>query len=242
MSERISLLHALRASTADLLQALDGVQWSDADVEAPSLCRGWTRGHVLTHLARNADGIAETLKGALNGEVVARYPDGWDARNADIEAGAKRPATTIIADVRESAQRLDRVLGAVQDADAWEAPTDEGRPAEHWLFARWKEVEVHRVDLAGEYTPRHWPAQLVAALLPKAAQDLADRAPGALRVVVTEEGSASTDLVGRTWTAGEGAAPTEVAGPDWAVLAWLTGRGDVVRDALPDQPELADWQ
>lgn len=242
MSERISFLQALRASTADLIQALDGVQWSDADVGAPSLCRGWTRGHVLTHLARNADGIAATLKGALNGEIVARYPDGWDARNADIEAGATRPATTIIADVRESAQRLDRVLGAVHDADGWELPTAEDRPAEHWLFARWKEVEVHRVDLASEYTPRRWPAQLVAALLPKAVEGLAERAPAALRVSVIEEGSVTTDLVGRIWSAGEGADPIEVAGPDWAVLAWLTGRGDVVRDVLPDQPELADWQ
>src|SRR6476659_761455 len=111
MAEPTGLLQLLRASTADLLLGLDAARWSDADVAAASLCQGWTRGHVLTHLARNADGIAATLKGALNGEIVPRYPGGWDARNADIDAGADRPAATLIADVRESAERLDRVLG-----------------------------------------------------------------------------------------------------------------------------------
>ena len=192
MPEPTAQLQLLRASTADLLSGLAAAQWSDADVAAASLCQGWTRGHVLTHLARNADGIAATLKGALNGEVVPRYPDGWDARNADIDAGADRPAATLIADVRESAERLDRVLGAVHDADGWALPTENEHPAEDWLFARWKEVEIHRVDLAGDYTPRHWPAQLVTALLPGVLDELAERSPGPLRVTVTAAGSTVT--------------------------------------------------
>src|SRR4051794_13052668 len=230
MPEPTRLLQTLRASTADLVLGLETARWSDADVAADSLCRGWSRGHVLTHLARNADGIAATLKGALHGETVPRYPDGWDARNADIDAGAERPAATLVADVRESAQRLDRVLGAVHDADGWRLPTEDGHPAEHWLFARWKEVEIHRVDLAGDYPPRRWPAQLLVALLPDVLAGLAERSPGALRVTITEAGSTAPELVGRTWAAGEDGSPVEVAGPDWAVLAWATGRGVAVRD------------
>ena len=35
---------------------------------------GWTVGHVLAHLARNADGHTRRLEGALKGREVARYP------------------------------------------------------------------------------------------------------------------------------------------------------------------------
>jgi maleylpyruvate isomerase len=242
MPESTSQLQTLRASTADLLRGLDAAQWSDADVAAESLCRGWTRGHVLTHLARNADGIAATMRGALHGEVVPRYPDGWDARNADIEAGAGRTAAALVTDVRESAERLDRVLGAVHEAGAWDRPTENEHPAEHWLTRRWKEVEIHRVDLAGEYTPRHWPAQLVSAYLPDVLDELAERSERPVRITITADGSTVPELAGRTWTVDGAGAAAELSGPDWAVLAWATGRGAVVRDVLAEQPELADWQ
>src|SRR3954452_14899995 len=108
----LTALAALRASTADLVADLDARPWTDSDVAAPSRCEGWTRGHVLTHVARNADGIADTLAGALRNEILERYPPGWAARNAAIDAGAGRPFTELVADVRDSADRLDEVLSA----------------------------------------------------------------------------------------------------------------------------------
>jgi maleylpyruvate isomerase len=50
-------LSAMRDSTEALLLGLDAEPWHEADVRAPSLLPGWTRGHVLSHIARNADGI-----------------------------------------------------------------------------------------------------------------------------------------------------------------------------------------
>ena len=64
MPEPTAALQTLRASTADLILGLREESWSDSDVAASSLCEGWTRGHVLTHIARNADGIGATLSGA----------------------------------------------------------------------------------------------------------------------------------------------------------------------------------
>jgi len=227
--------HLARAERADLLALLTGLtpqQW-----DTPSLCAGWTRGHVLTHVARNADGIADTLAGALRGEVVERYPGGPSARDAAIEAGAGRPADVLRADVRDSAERLDAVFGAVGAADAWHRETEKDHPARHWLGARWKEVEIHRVDLAGGYSPRQWPPAMVARLLEAEAARLPTRARTALRVSVTAEGSLRPELGGREWSIGEGAA-VEVRGPDWAVLAWLLGRPAVVADELTATPEL----
>jgi maleylpyruvate isomerase len=240
MSEPTGLLLALRASTADLIKALTGLHWSDADVAAPSLCAGWTRGHVLTHIARNADGIADTLAGALRGAIVERYPGGKPARNAAIEAGAGWPFAALVADVRESAERLDRVLGAISDADGWGLPTDEGI-AEAWVYRRWREVEIHRVDLAADYTPDMWPPMFVTEGLTDVVETLESRVDGAVRVTVTEEGSLSSELVGSEWTAGSGS-PVEVRGPDWAVLAWLVGRPSAAGDALTVAPPLTDWR
>src|SRR3954447_18401450 len=110
MSEPPEHLQALRTSTAGLVRGLTEHPLTDAEVGAPSLCAGWSRGHVLTHIARNADGISDTLEGALRGEIVERYPDGWDARNAAIDAGSARPFAELLTDVRESGERLDRVL------------------------------------------------------------------------------------------------------------------------------------
>ena len=241
MADPTTYLLGLRASTADLVQDLTAQQWSDADVAAASLCGGWTRGHVLTHIARNADGMSETLAGALRGEIVLRYPDGWEARNAAIDEGARRPYAALVADVRDSADRLDRVFGAVADADGWELPTEKGSRADGWPLRRWREVEIHRLDLNSGYTPDRWPPLLVAEVLPTVAETLGKRTDQAVHVTVTADGSLSGEHVGREWTAGRGSEPIDVRGPDWAILAWLVGRASVTGDALSAAPELGEW-
>ncbi|MFF9641495.1 maleylpyruvate isomerase N-terminal domain-containing protein [Kitasatospora aureofaciens] len=47
-------LARIHAATGLLLRT--AARLCDADARAPSLLPGWSRGHVLTHLARNADG------------------------------------------------------------------------------------------------------------------------------------------------------------------------------------------
>jgi maleylpyruvate isomerase len=241
MSEPTAYLLALRASTADLVQGLQALHWSDADLAEPSLCAGWTRGHVLTHLARNAEGIADTLAAALRDEIVERYPGGWDARNAAIEEGAGRPFAAQVADVRDTAERLDRVLGAVGEVGGWGKATAEDQTAGSWVYRRWREVEIHRVDLATDYTPDRWPPAFVSAELPQAAESLAKRVDSAVLVTVTADGSLAPEHVGKQWRAGDGA-PVEVSGPDWAVLAWLAGRASAAGDALTAAPPLNAWR
>src|SRR2546421_13084014 len=78
------------------------------DPPAPSLLPGWSRGHVLTHLARNADGLTNLLTWAHTGVVTPQYAD-REQRDAEINAGARRSWDALIADIRESAERFARV-------------------------------------------------------------------------------------------------------------------------------------
>lgn len=238
-ADPVATLAHLRTTTSALVLGIELERWTDDDVRQPSLLPNWTRAHVLTHLARNADSISRTVSGALRGELVVRYPDGDTGRNADIEAGAGRGVTELIADVRESAERLDRLFGAVADADGWTLPTPE-RPVGRYTWTRWREVEVHRVDLAGGYGPSDWPPAFVSYLVPKVIAQLSERIDAPTRIEVTESGSVTTDLPGSHWTVGEGD-PVAVAGPDWAIAAWLIGRPEAAAGALTAAPPLREW-
>ena len=96
-------LDEVRWSTEGLLGALRERPPTDSWAGQPSLLPGWTRGHVLSHLARNADAMVRALAGTARGERIPMY-DGEDARAADIEAGAGRTAAELAADVVESAR------------------------------------------------------------------------------------------------------------------------------------------
>jgi maleylpyruvate isomerase len=240
MTPPTAMLATLRTSTVGLLRGVDAERWTDDEVLAPSLLPGWTRGHVLAHLARSADGISRTLAGALRGERVPRYPGGSAGRAADIEAGSTRGFAELTADVRESADRLDRLFAAIADADGWDLPTED-LPAREYVVRRWREVEIHRVDLAGAYTADQWPAEFVDHLLPQAVSDIADQGAGPLRIEVAPDGSVTSDLGGRVWTVGTGR-PTVVTGPDWALVAWLIGRPAATAGALSEMPELPTWR
>lgn len=121
----------------------------DGWMRGPSLLPGWSRGHVLTHLARNADSMTRAFEGAVRGEVVARYPGPPGTRDREIDAGADRSAADLVADVRHSQRRLDAAVDAMT-ADGWAGSWSRGG-AEHpvaelpWL--RWREVALHHLDL-----------------------------------------------------------------------------------------------
>jgi maleylpyruvate isomerase len=240
MNSPTAALTALRASTADLIRGVEDERWTDVDVRAPSLLPGWSRGHVLTHIARNADGIGRAMSGALRGEIVERYPTGRAGRDADIEAGAGRSSVELLADVRDSADRLDRILAAVADVGGWDLPTED-RSCGEYVLARWREVEVHRLDLGGTYTGSDWPPEFVAYLVPELAETVADRADTAIRIEVAPDGSLTPDLSERTWASSADPGEVVVRGPDWAVLAWLVGRPAAAGHRLTATPPLGAW-
>ncbi|HVN50163.1 MAG TPA: maleylpyruvate isomerase N-terminal domain-containing protein, partial [Acidimicrobiales bacterium] len=90
----------------------------DAQVRAPCALPGWTVGHLLTHVARNADSHVLRTHAAERGEMVDQYPGGFEGRAQAIEEGAARPAVELVEDVRTSGAAVMAVWALVPDG-AW---------------------------------------------------------------------------------------------------------------------------
>jgi maleylpyruvate isomerase len=212
---------------------LDTAAALDGDPSAPSLLPGWTRGHVLTHVARNADGLVNLLTWARTGVRTPQYPS-RDKRDADIEAGATRSWDVQLEDVRSSAARFADAASAL-DAAAWAYHLDlpnGPQPAARIPWRRLREVEVHHVDLAASYTPADWSESFAHRVLHEVAGGL--------------DGVSLTlhpDGIGHPLPVGSGGPPV-VSGPAYALAAWLSGRsaGTGLTLSPPGPlPALPDW-
>jgi maleylpyruvate isomerase len=158
-----------RAAHARLLATLEGLD--DATAAGPSQLPGWSVGHVLTHLARQADGHVRMLSAAAAGGVADQYDGGPDGRAAEIESGAGRPAAELVADVAASIERLEATWDRT-DAAVWAHGFGRGtfgdlQPCADLPFRRWREVEVHHADLGLDFDPDQWTATFVDTELPR---------------------------------------------------------------------------
>ncbi|MDT4991262.1 MAG: maleylpyruvate isomerase [Actinoplanes sp.] len=143
-------------ATTLLLETAGGL--SDDDARQPSLLPGWSRGHVLTHIARSGDVLCRLLDGARTGVPATGYASA-QARDDAIEAGAGRRAAELTADVRDSAAAF-RAAVLAMPAESWSTPVALGGrsvPASYLMTQRLVEIELHHVDLGAGYQPSDWP-------------------------------------------------------------------------------------
>src|ERR671921_2597749 len=101
-------------ATARLLRTAEDLD--PGAVGEPSLLPGWTVGHVLTHVARNADAYTNLLTWARTGVETPAYATAA-ARAEGIEAGAGRPLREQIDDIRRTHERFADA-GAAMPAQA----------------------------------------------------------------------------------------------------------------------------
>ncbi|MGW2634209.1 maleylpyruvate isomerase family mycothiol-dependent enzyme [Streptomyces chattanoogensis] len=229
----IATLGPIAESTDRLISTVTTL--TDDQVGGPTLVPPWTRGHVLTHVARAADSLCRLLTWARTGVETPQYAS-MDARAAEIEAGAARSVAELAADVADSAARFEEAVRALPDA-AWRAEvrmrTGELRTPASIVPTRLRELEVHHADLALGYTFADVPPAAARWIIDDliAAQRRRDGVP-ALRIAATD-----TDLTHELGSGGP-----LIRGPQAVLLAWLTGRSTGTgltatgADAVPPAP------
>ena len=201
----------------------DTIRLSDQEWQSPSLLPGWTRAHVATHLARNADGLTRSVRGVLDGAPTPMY-DSEENRQRDIERGSERPGLELQIDLDTSAGNLSRTFLELLQAppDLLEVPVELRPnftvPAGLLPLARLWEVVMHRIDLGLGYTVEDIEPDIARYLLEWVAMRLSMRTD-IPRLHITS--TSGYDVV--TGSFGELA---EVTGEDRHLVGWLTGRSD----------------
>ncbi|MFE4670304.1 maleylpyruvate isomerase family mycothiol-dependent enzyme [Streptomyces sp. NPDC056716] len=228
MTDHVRDLASVRDATEGLLTAI--AKLDNAAVGEASRLPGWTRGHVLAHLARNADALVNVWEGR------PMYVSG-EARDTDIARDAPRPLDVQLADVRDTAARFQDVAAAPADwsrtVELRNGVTDS---ASRVPFRRWAEMELHHVDLGIGYELEDMPEEFTEREI----DFLADRFSGHPEVPPAR----LTDGT-RAWSTGRVAAEPEitVTGTPADLVGWLAGRREgaaltVTGGPLPALPPL----
>ncbi len=214
-----------------LVRTVDGL---DAEgMGRASLLPGWTRAHVVAHVALNGEALEQVLDAAARGEQRPMYASP-ESRDADIEELAKAEVSELRERLLASTHRFERAAAALA-GDAWHAHFERAPGGQSMAVAsvplmRLREVEIHHADLGVDYTAADWPGAFCAVLI----ESMTRRPyPQPFRVLARD--------LARSWDFGDGAAVANVTGDAASLGWWLTGRGDgndltVDTDRLPEVP------
>lgn len=211
----------------------DTIAVTDEDWRAPSLLTGWTRGHVATHVARQAEALGRLVEAARTGEPREMYASD-DQRNSDIEAGAGRSGLDLQIDLDTTAGQLTEAFESLDESRRWDETVmlrgGQSTKARLLPVARLTEVVLHHIDLDIGFA--------VGDLDNGAAEWILDWCVFRLG---TKDGFPALHLTaesGYSATLGEGEPRAEVSGTSSALLGWLTGRAEASTVAGADGIDL----
>lgn len=232
-------LRWMREGTTLFVGSVDRL--SDDELRAPSALPGWTRAHVIGHVARNAEALGRLVTWARTGVPTPMYPSG-ERRDADIEASALLPASRLRVELVDTALALATAFDTMAQPD-WRAAVRSAQGKEilagqlPWMRVR--EVWLHAVDLDAGTRMRDLPDGMVDALLDDVCGAMSER-PECPSAVLEP-----TDRADRSWRLGrpdDATAPT-VRSSAAELAGWLVGRrGGSARWASGGgMPELPRW-
>ncbi|MEV6873081.1 maleylpyruvate isomerase family mycothiol-dependent enzyme [Amycolatopsis sp. NPDC051128] len=203
----------------------------DGEFRAASRLPGWSKAHVVGHVARNAEALTRLATWARTGVETPMYTDRAQ-RAAEIEESASRPPGELRASVVDTAERLDASLVRL-DAVGWSALVRSalGRtiPAAEVPWMRIREVWLHAADLGDDALLGEIPDGVVDLLLSDVCTALSKK-DGCPDVAV-----APSDR-NAVWRLGTGDPRAIARGSAAGLVGWSTGRLP-----RPDLPPLPGW-
>jgi maleylpyruvate isomerase len=231
-----SAIASIRPLTDRLEELVHGLD--NKATGAPCELPGWSRAHLITHLARNADAMLNLLTWARTGVEHQAYASNAD-RDADIEKGSQRVVTALREDLKAAAERLDDALAGFPES-SWDAEVADrqGRTilAHQIPWMRVTELVVHTVDLGAGATFEETVGTIGAAGAEEVLNGVVAtydgrEVPSVVIAVTLPDGSS------RNWQLGD-RDPVELSGSAAATIAWLTGRSDgaCLDGKVPDLP------
>lgn len=209
----------------------DTIALSDLAWQEPSRLPGWTRAHVATHLARNADALVRSVDAALSGRRGLMY-DSSDDRDLALERGSERTGLDLQIDMDMTIGRLAKRLNVLESTPAGfmiELLPGQLFRMELLPMIRLNETVLHHVDLDCGFEITDIEPQTAAWL----AQWNLLGIDWHRRDVVELRSTTS----GWTHQLGTHATPQVIEGDDALLLGWLTNRLDPATAAkLPPSP------
>lgn len=194
------------------------------EISAPSSLPNWSRAHVLSHLARNADGHRNLLLGARSRQIVRMYTS-QAMRDADVHFGAMRPSEVVVEDVLGSSRNFvvdvrTTPNDVLSGTAIFSRVSDDGPriPVVDLLQIRLSELEIHHVDLHWHYTFVDTPSELIEMFIGRFHSVRTNLQMDPLSLVATD--------LGERWIAAEADGAPVVSGPGFALLGWLTRRAN----------------
>ena len=234
---------------SDVVVALESIEWThervrtaleglrDEQVGEPSRLPGWSRGHVLAHLAALGEAMVRQWQNAYEDAPVVPFYDGGPAgRDAAIEAGATASAAEHVARVGAVLDRVEGMLDLMDDVALARRTGFRERNASAIVLAWWRETSIHLTDLDLGVEHTLWGAALREHLVGY----LGARVPAGIRLDLEP-----TDVDEPRYV-GDGETLT-VHGAASDIVAWLAGRATLAPvtatsgGAEVPLPELGPW-
>ncbi|MFJ5955840.1 maleylpyruvate isomerase family mycothiol-dependent enzyme [Paenarthrobacter sp. NPDC092416] len=221
-------LHKAADVVTRLVSTLD-----ESSVAEPSVLPGWSRGHVLAHIAGISNAMARQLEFAQRGETIELYDGGPEGRTKAIELAAGHSLADHTESVGAALARALAVFDALAPGD-WQARIAyrDGTVLDGGL-ALWRELVIHASDLGTGRGPETWSRPFCEHLV----EFLTARVPEAYKFVLQPTGLPQM-------TIGSGGTSIAITGMLTDIAAWLAGRepslGSLRATAAADGVELPD--
>ncbi|TFD29060.1 maleylpyruvate isomerase family mycothiol-dependent enzyme [Cryobacterium cryoconiti] len=191
---------------------------TDDELDGDSLLPGWTRRHVVAHVASNARALGRLAQWADTGVETVMYASP-EARNAEVAAGSILRPDALRRSWADSAADLDLRWQSLP-ADRWCAPVRNGQgaaiPLRDSIWMRARELWIHAVDLGHGAGFESLPGEVLTRLLGDIVGAWTARGDADYRLTATDSAHESY---------GSADAAEHVTGSLADLAAWAAGRG-----------------